>query len=409
MDHKHEESAQPVPPKTRSLKEDIISRIRERDESSSSGGGAFRSTGRKPSSHGRRGRSGWWFNRPSAREMAAFARQLATLTQVGIPLLRSLQILGERSSTSRLRSTATDLARRVEEGQPLSTAMSHHPAVFSGMFIGVVRAGEAGGILDSALARLADTLERRADVKQRVLAALTYPIITIMVEIAVIIIILVYALPKLVDAYPNKSDLPGTTQVLMNTSAWLQANWFIMLILIAIVIVGIWAIFQSVAGRYAMQRAALSIPVLGGVCRKINVEHFTRTLGGLTTAGIPLIDALTVTADSNDNEVVHRTVLDVRDSVEKGGKMEVPLRSRPVFDPLVVDMIMVGDEAGALDTMLLRIADTYEGEVDSSLRMLTSIVEPLLIIFLGLAVGFIAVAVFQPYVYMVKNPALMVQ
>ena len=408
MDQKHEDSARPVPPQTRSLKEDIISRIRERDETTGSGG-AFRSTGRTPSSPERRSRSGWWFNRPSAREMAVFARQLATLTEVGIPLLRSLQILGQRSTTSRLRSTATDLARRIEEGQPLSTAMSHHPAVFSGMFIGVVRAGEAGGILDSALARLADTLERRAEVKQRVLAALTYPLITILVEIAVIIIILVYALPKLVEAYPNQSDLPGTTQALMSTSAWLQVNWVIVLVLIAIVIVAIWAIFQSIAGRYAMQRAALSIPVLGGVSRKINVEHFTRTLGGLTTAGIPLIDALTVTADSSDNEVVHRTVIDVRDTMEKGGKMEEPLRSRPVFDPLVVDMIMVGDEAGALDTMLLRIADTYESEVDSSLRMLTSIVEPLLIIFLGIAVGFIAISVFQPYVYMVRNPALVVQ
>ncbi|PKO20004.1 hypothetical protein CVU37_00585 [candidate division BRC1 bacterium HGW-BRC1-1] len=409
MDQKNEESARPVPPPSRSLKEDIISRIRERDEASATGGGAFRSPGRTPSSPERRGQSGWWFNRPSARQLAAFARQLATLTEVGIPLLRSLQILGERSTTPRLRSTAQDLARRVEEGQPLSTAMSHHPEVFSGMFIGVVRAGEAGGILDSALTRLADTLERRAEVKQRVMSALTYPAITILVEIAVIIIILVYGLPKLVAAYPNKSDLPGTTQALLNTSAWMQANWFFVVILIVIVIVGIWAIFQSIAGRYAIQRGVLSIPIVAGVNRKINVEHFARTLGGLTTAGIPLIDALTVTADSSDNEVVHRTVLDVRDTVEKGGKMEEPLRSRPVFDPLVVDMIMVGDEAGALDTMLLRIADTYESEVDNSLRTLTSIIEPLLIIMLGIAVGFIAVAVFQPYVYMVRNPALNVQ
>lgn len=409
MDEKQDQGAKPEA-QGQSLKDQIISRIRAEGEMQGSGG-QFRPTGPRPADGGgrdRAGRGGSLFG-PGVRQMAAFARQLSTLVEVGIPLLRSLQILGERSATPRLRATARDLARRVEEGQTLSTAMSHHPAVFSSMFIGVVRAGEVGGILEMALKRLADVLERRAQVRQKVMASLTYPIITILVEIAVIFIILVYGLPRIVSAYPSTTDLPSMTQKLLATSAWLAAYWPAVLVVVALVVAAVWAVRQSASGRYAMQRAALSLPLVGGVIRKLNVERFARTLGGLTAAGIPLIDALTVTADSSDNEVVHRTLVRVRDTVEGGGKMETPLRSEPVFDPLVVDMVMVGDEAGALDTMLLKIADTYDSEVESSLQMLTSTVEPVLIVMLGLAVGFVAVAVFQPYVYMVRNPALMVE
>ncbi len=389
-----------------SLKDQIISRIREQDQGGAATG-EFRQAGPVPTTAagGARRFSGG----AGIRQMAAYCRQLATLLDVGIPLLRSLQILGERSSSPRLRRVSQDLARRVEEGQPLSTAMLSHQHVFSSTFVGVVRTGEAGGILEGSLRRLADMLERRAILRRRVIGAMLYPAVALLVELAVIVIILVYGLPRIASAYPDPAQLPATTRGLLAASAFLSAHWPGILAVIALVIGAFWLLLRSGAGRYAWQRFILSLPIFGTLSRKMNVEQFSRTLGSLTAAGIPLIDALAVTADTSDNEVMARAVMGARQSVEKGGKMESSLRSAPVFDPMMVDMVMVGDEAGALDSMLLKIADNYDAEVDASLKAMTSVIEPLLIVSLGIAVGFIAVAVFQPYVGLVKNPALMVE
>ncbi|MGB9692374.1 MAG: type II secretion system F family protein [Candidatus Sumerlaeaceae bacterium] len=339
--------------------------------------------------------------------MAAYCRQLATLVDVGVPLVKSLQILAERSAHKKLRAISADLARRLEEGQSLSLAMAQHPRVFSPLFVSVVRTGEAGGILDISLRHLADLLERNAEIRRRVVGAMIYPLIALMLEIVIIALIMIYALPKLVAAYPKPEDLPAITRALMGFASWFAANWLLVLLIVVGIIILCWLVRRSPAGRAFTQSIALRLPLVGPLIRKINVERFARTLGNLTAAGIPLIDALAITADTADNEVVRRTLLKVRDTVEKGGKMDEPMRSTPIFDALVIDMVMVGDEAGALDTMLLKIADTYDSEVDVALKGLSSILEPLLIIFLGLAVGFLAVAVFLPYVSLVRNPALM--
>jgi len=389
------------PKSTASIKDEIIQRLREevdpgRAASSSAaaaGGGAagprFRLFG------------------VGAREMAAYCRQLATLVDVGVPLLKSLQILAQRSANKKLRSVSADLARRLEEGQSLSSAMAAHPSVFSPLFVNVVRTGEAGGILDVSLRHLADLLERNAEIKRRVVGAMIYPIIALVLEIVIIAIIMIYALPKLIAAYPKQEDLPAITRWLVNASSWFASHWLLALIVVIAIVVVFWLIRQSRSGRAVLQSIALRLPLVGNLIRKINVERFARTLGNLTAAGIPLIDALGITADTADNEVVRRTLLRVRDTVEKGGKMDEPMRSAPIFDELVVDMVMVGDEAGALDTLLLKIADTYDSEVDLALKGLSSILEPLLIVLLGLAVGFLAVAVFLPYVSLARNPALM--
>jgi type IV pilus assembly protein PilC len=392
-----------------SLKDQIISRIREQDEASRGGeAGAFKSGG-SGTSGAPPVASGNPFFRPSLRHMAAYCRELSTLVEVGIPLLKSLQILGERSSDSKLRRVSQDLARRVEEGQPLSTAMAANPSVFDPQFVGAVRVGEAAGILDKSMSRLADMLDRRLAVKRRVVSALAYPIVAILLEIVIVIIILVYALPKLTAAYPDQSQLPALTKTLLGFSAFLQHNWPWVIGAVVAVVVLFWLFRRSGSGRYITDKIGLYLPVYGDLSRKLNVEHFTRTLGNLTNAGIPLIDALSVTADTAPNAVVTERVREARDTVEKGGKMEPALRKDPIFDPMVVDMVMVGDEAGALDTMLTKIADSYDTAVDASLRTLTSLLEPLMIIFLGIAVGFVAIACFQPYVNLVKNPALMVE
>jgi type IV pilus assembly protein PilC len=287
--------------------------------------------------------------------------------------------------------------------------MDEHRSVFSPMFIGVVRAGEAGGILDESLRRLADLLERRAALRSRVTSALWYPAIALMVEIAVICFILFFAMPKLLSAYPDHSQLPGVTLLLLNLSNLVANWWWLALIVIVAVVAAIIFALEQPRGRELWDRTKLYIPGVGGLSRKINVARFSRTLGNLTAAGIPLIDAIGIAADTADNAVVTPTLYRARAAVERGEKMDLPLRSEPIFDDVVVDMVMVGDEAGALDTTLLKIADTYDVEVDSSLRRLTAILEPILIVTLGLTVAFIALAVFLPYFKLINSPAINVE
>lgn len=392
-----------------SLKDEIINRIRLEEERERQAGVAT-ATGPRPTSKDRPApmfRSRLFG--PNMRAMAIYCRQLATLIDVGIPLLRLLQILGQRSAHRKLKRVSADLARRVEEGQPLSTAMSYHPNVFSPMFVGIVRTGETGGILDESLRRLADILERRANLRRRVLAAMTYPLIAFFVELIIIGIILIYAMPKLLAAYPKPEMLPKATQALLRASTFAQTYWIIALIVFVIIVVAVYAILQMAAGRIVFERTMLHLPIFGGITRKLNVARFTRTLGNLTAAGVPLVDALAITADTSENTVVRRTLRHVHATVERGGKMEEPMRREPIFDEMVVDMIMVGDEAGTLDMMLLKVADSYDSDVEASLRTLTSILEPLLIICLGVAVAFLAIAVFLPYVGLVRNPNLMVE
>jgi type IV pilus assembly protein PilC len=385
-----------------SLKDEILERLRQEVDA-----GRNTSPSAPPLDKAPARRSGFSLFGVSTRDMAAYCRQLATLVDVGVPLLKSLQILAQRSANPRLKKVTADLARRVEEGQPLSSAMAAHPRIFSPLFVSVVRTGEAGGIMEQSLRHLADLLERSAEVRRRVAGAMIYPAIALVLEIIIIALIMVFALPKLVAAYPKPEDLPAITRWLMGASQWVASNWPWVVIVILALMVGWWLVRRTPGGRYATQAVALRIPLCGNLIRKINVERFARTLGNLTAAGIPLIDALGITAETADNEVVKRTLLRVRDTVEKGGKMDEPMRSAPIFDALVVDMVMVGDEAGALESMLLKIADTYDSEVDLAMKGLSSILEPMLIILLGLAVGFLAVAVFLPYVSLVRNPALM--
>lgn len=405
-----------------SLKEEIIQKIRQQEEMKRETVGVYEAGGAEGTIRSlgegsgirtdSRERARTWrnvFGGAGTHDMAMYCRQLATLIDVGIPLLRALQILAERSSNRRLRDVSRDMARRVEEGQPFSTALAAHPATFDNSFVSVVRAGEAGGILDESLRRLADLLERRNVLAKRILSALAYPAFALLIELAVVAFIVFWAFPKLLAAYPDPTKLPGPTLALLAFTHWVAANWFIVVLLVVAVVAAAVLVFRVPRARAVWDSVVLRLPLLGGLSRKVNVARFARTLGSLVAAGIPLLDALTIAAETANNAVVERTLLRVRDNVENGGKMEEPMRQEPVFDPIVVDMVMVGDEAGALDTVMLKVADTYDAEVDASLRAITSLVEPLLIIFLGVAVGFIAVAVFLPYVSLVRNPTLLVE
>ncbi|MCX7717718.1 MAG: type II secretion system F family protein [Candidatus Sumerlaeaceae bacterium] len=397
-----------------SLKDEIIQRIREQDAAGrDAAGGARGGTVRSPGAQTEAPvpRAARRFFGTNVKQMAVFMRQMATLVDVGIPLLKSLQILAERSSDPHIKKTTQDIARRVEEGQSFSSAMAAHPRTFSPMVVGVVRAGEAGGILEESLRRLADMLERRNELRRRIISAVMYPAFAFIVEVIVLCVVMFYAMPRMLKAYPEseRDRLPAVTVWLMNTSDFLTANWLNVLIGLIVVVFLLMLALRTEAGHRVWQNILLRLPILGNVARKVNVARFARTLGSLLTAGIPLIASLKITAESSENALVEETLLKARDTVETGGKMEGPLRSKPVFDPIVVDMVMVGDEAGALDVMLTKIADTYESEVDSKLKALTSIIEPLLVGLLGLAVLFVALAVFVPYFRLVGSPTLVVE
>ncbi|MCD6386565.1 type II secretion system F family protein [Candidatus Sumerlaeota bacterium] len=335
---------------------------------------------------------------PNIRDMAIFCRQLSTLLDVGIPLVRSLRILSERTHHPRLQKVIHQVTEKVEEGQSLSTALSAFPKVFSPLFIGVVRVGELGGILDSSLKRLADILERKADIKKKIISSLAYPIVSFCVAIGVIVVILTVAIPRFEEVYKSQEvALPGITQVVLAISNFVRSYPFVYvpIILAIIVLLLLWS--RTPAGKWTFDFLKLRLPVMGPINTKINVARFTRTTGNLLSAGIPLLEALNLAASTSENMLIADALRKTYKSVEEGGKIDAPLRENPVFPELVVDMIAIGDEAGSLDVMLNKIADFYETDVEASLRGLTAIIEPIFIIFMGFVVIFIALAVLLPY------------
>lgn len=340
---------------------------------------------------------------PNIRDMAIFCRQLSTLLDVGIPLVRSLKILSERTRHPRLQKVIKQVTEKVEEGQSLSSALSAFPKVFSPLFIGVVRVGEVGGILDSSLKRLADILEKKADIKKKVISSIAYPIVSFCVAIGVIIVILTVAIPRFEEVYKSQeASLPGVTQVVLAISHFVRSYPFVYvpIIVIALILLFLWS--RTPAGKWSFDFLKLRLPVMGPINTKINVARFARTTGNLLTAGIPLLEAINIAASTSENVIIADALKKTHKSVEEGGKIDAPLRENPVFPDLVVDMIAIGDEAGSLDVMLNKIADFYEADVEASLRALTAIIEPIFIIFMGFVVVFIALAVLLPYFNLVR-------
>lgn len=340
---------------------------------------------------------------PNITDMATFCRQLSTLLDVGIPLLRSLKILSQRTQHPRLKAVVKKVAQRVEEGQTLSSALAEHPRIFSHLFVSVARVGEVGGILESSMKRLADILEKKAEIKKKVRSALLYPVVSFLVCVTVIVVILTVAIPTFESVYASHdAPLPGPTKVIIVASKIIRHYPMIYIPVIVIAVLALIGYAKTSSGRYLLDWLKIRLPIIGPINTKINVARFSRTLGNLVTAGIPLLEGLSVTAKTSENILVASNLTKVYMNVERGGKMEEPMRTGGVFPPIVVDMVSIGDEAGALDTMLIKVADTYDGDVDVSLKGLTSILEPVLIIMMGFAVAFVAMAILLPYFNLVR-------
>ncbi|MCK4648257.1 type II secretion system inner membrane protein GspF [bacterium] len=335
--------------------------------------------------------------RVKGKDIVTFTRQLSTLIDSGLPLLRSLNVLGEQTENPNLKVQIRDIASSVQGGGTFSDAMAKHPKTFSKLYVNMIKAGEAGGVLEVVLARLAEFSEKEAAVRAKVKGAMVYPALVILVGIGVVLFLTIAIIPTFVGMFEEVgATLPIPTRIMMGLSDFLRDFWWInLLALIALaVIYKMWV--KKEEGRYQADRIKLKFPVIGDLVKKSGLSRFARTLGTLITSGVPILQALSIVRDTAGNEVISRAMVAVHNSIREGESIAGPLGKCPVFPPMVVHMIAVGEETGALDNMLIKVADAYDREVDTTVGALTSVLEPILILGMGIVVGFIVVAMYLP-------------
>jgi type IV pilus assembly protein PilC len=338
------------------------------------------------------------------KHLVNFTRQLSTLQDAGLPILRSLQILEQQQKPGLLKAIIGGVADEVEGGSTLSDSMAKYPKAFDKLYVNMIHAGEIGGVLDIILQRLADFMEKAAKLKKKVLGAMIYPAVVIGIAVGIVSMIMIFVIPKFEQIFRDfGTTLPPPTVVLLAISRWF-ANWgWAYVIASPFIFMFLWKLVRmSDGGRYISDAILLKIPILGGILGKTSVARFTRTLGTLIAAGVPILDALVITRDTCGNEVYSRALNKVHDAIREGETMADPLRATKVCDSIVVNMIAVGEETGDLDKMLMKVADNYDGDVDVLVGSLISILEPVMVVVLGLIVGFIVIALFAPMISLIS-------
>jgi len=337
-------------------------------------------------------------------QVTLFTRQLSTLQDAGLPIVQSLQILTDMQRPGSFRSILGQVTEDVQGGTMLSDAMARHPKVWDKLYTNLVKAGEAAGALDVILRRLSEFREKAQKLKKKIIGALIYPVAVLTIAVAILTFIMVFIVPKFEQIFRDLNiRLPALTVLLIEMSNFVASSWWIIIIALVFAIVGIKIFRGTEAGGAIVDRVQLKIPVLGSVVKKGSVARFTRTLGTLVTSGVGFLDALDITKSATPNIVVRNAIQDVRDSVKEGETINEPLRRSGVFDDIVVNMIKVGEETGELDKMLIKIADNYDEEVDSAVAAMMALLEPALIIFMGVAVGFIVIALFLPLISIIEQ------
>jgi type IV pilus assembly protein PilC len=342
----------------------------------------------------------------SKKQLTQFTRQLSTLQDAGLPIVRSLKILEGQLKASTLKNDLIDVADDVESGSTFSEALAKHPKAFDTLYVNMVRAGEAGGVLDTILARLADFMEKSQKLKRKIIGAMIYPAVVISIATIILAGILVFIVPKFKKIFHDlsiKSGLPAPTEILITISEAVATRWY----LIPGIPFGIWLLFRVIGsfagGRYALDYTKLKIPLVGMIINKSTIARLTRTLGTLTASGVPILDALNIVKDATGNVVISKAIQHVHGSIREGENIAGPLGQTKICDELVVNMIDVGEETGELDKMLLKVADNYEDEVDTAVEAMVSSLEPIMIVVLGVTVGGIVVALFLPLVKILQE------
>lgn len=340
----------------------------------------------------------------SSQEVCIFARQFSTMIGSGVPLVRCLTILQAQAENPSFKKIITQIRTDVEGGSTFSKSLEKHPKVFSDLFCSLVKAGEIGGILDTILERLADYLESSESLKSKVKGALTYPVVVFGIAMLVVVALVLFVLPQFKEIFDGMNvELPFITTALLDLSDFMVAWWFFIIPGIFAVPVLLINFFKTKTGARIFDVNILKMPAIGMMMRKVAVAKFTRTLGTLISSGVPILQALEVTAQTAGNVVIADAVDKTRVSIREGESIADPLKTSGVFPPMVVQMIAVGEETGELDKMLSKIADFYDSEVDTAVKGITSIIEPIVIVFMGVVIGGIVMAVFMPMLKLVNQ------
>jgi type IV pilus assembly protein PilC len=333
----------------------------------------------------------------STRDIVIFTRQFATMINSGLPLVQSLDILAEQTENQKLRKVIQGILYDVESGNTLADAIGRHPKVFTELYVNMVAAGEAGGILDTILLRLATFLEKNDALVRKIKGAMIYPAVIFGVAGAAVVILLIFVIPTFQDMFESVGvPLPLPTRIVIGASAFLQAYWWACGLGALALVIGVRQLYATDGGQLAIDRILLNLPIFGDLQRKAAVARFTRTLGTLVSSGVSILEGLEITAKTAGNRVIHDAVMDSRTSIAGGETIAGPLKESGVFPPMVVQMINVGEQTGGLDEMLTKIADFYDEEVDAAVDALLSAMEPIMIVVLGVIVGGMIVAMYLP-------------
>lgn len=342
------------------------------------------------------------------RDLVVFTRQLSTMIDAGLPLVRSLEVIREQQPNAAFKVIIGKVKEDVEGGSSFADALEKHPKAFDSLFANLARAGEAAGVLDVVLQRLASYLEKMDGIKRRIKGAMIYPAVVISVAVIVLSVIMIFVVPTFAELFKDLgTTLPSLTLVIVNISTWLKSNIIYLLIAIVLMVIGVTSLYsKSLKARRLMDGFLLKLWLIGDLLLKTVIARFCRTLATLTSGGLPILDGLEITAKSSGNIVVEEAIMEVRKKVSEGQLLAEPLAARPkIFPPMVVQMISVGEQTGKLDDMLDKIADFYEDEVDVAVAALLSAMEPAMIFFLGCTVGIIVVAMYLPMFKLVATMA----
>jgi type IV pilus assembly protein PilC len=340
------------------------------------------------------------------RTLMIFTRQLATLIDAGLPLLRSLNVLAKQERDGVLKNTINTLADSVQGGSTFSESLEQHPVIFNKLYVNMVKAGELGGVLELVLGRLAEFQEKAQKIKNKVVGAMVYPVIVLVLAMGIMTFLLVFIVPKFQYIFHEmlgNKPLPAITQFVIGISNFVKNHGFILLGIIVFTIAAYKFIARTSAGRSVIDRFKLRMPLFGNLIRKSAVSRFSRTLGTLVTSGVPILQALNITRETAGNSVIASAITKVHDSVKEGESIVQPLEASAAFPPMVISMIDVGEETGQLPEMLLKIAEVYDDEVDNAVAGLTSMLEPIMIVFLALVVGTIVIALFTPLISIISG------
>ena len=331
------------------------------------------------------------------KEVSLFTRQFATMIDAGLPIVQCLNILTEQSENKLLRKTIRSIQRDVEGGSTLADALAKHPKIFDDLYVNMVQAGEAGGVLNTILNRVALFIEKATKLKKKVKGAMIYPSTIIAVAVIVVAILLIFVIPVFAELYGSMGKaLPVPTQITINISNWFVANWYFMLGGLIGIVIAIRVYYQTEQGRMNIDRVMLRLPIVGDLLRKVAVARFSQNMAILLSSGVPILDGLAITARTAGNRVVERAIMDARVSISQGKTVAEPLRESKIFPPMVCQMVAVGENTGGLDGMLRKVAELYEEEVDDAVANLTALMEPMIMVILGVILGGLVISMYLP-------------